>query len=146
MFFLFVFENVYCGHSLEASNRSTFNENQKHMLLQKSFFCENVCNGYSLEMTHWGLSIQYQQTMLLWRNEKIFITRDKRGIRKIFFLFLHVNICCGYSLEVPRGGTSNEYPQRMFLWTNKRNINNFWLKKCLIWSYVYTPLILVYEM
>ena len=27
------------------------------------------------------------------------ILPDKKGIEKVFFLFLHENICCGYALE-----------------------------------------------
>ena len=57
------------------------------------------------------------------------IAPDKRGINKIFFLFLHENIGCGYSLEVSRRDTSNEYPQHMFLWRNKKNYQNILVKK-----------------
>ena len=31
------------------------------------------------------------------------IAPDKRGILRVFFLFLQENICCGYSLEGPHG-------------------------------------------
>ena len=55
--------------------------------------------------------------------------------RLIFFLFLYKNIRCGYSSELPRRGNSDEYPQHMFWWKNKKNINTFWPKKQLNWSY-----------
>ena len=52
-----------------------------------------------------------------------------RGIRQIFFLFLHENICCGYSLEAPQRGASNEYPQHMFSWRNKKKYQHFLVEK-----------------
>ena len=36
------------------------------------------------------------------------IAPNKRGIRKIVFLFLHENICYGYSLEAPRHGETRK--------------------------------------
>ena len=68
-------------------------------------------------------------------NWPLFIAPDKRGIYKIFFLFLHKNIYCGYSLEAPQTGTSNEYPQHMFSWRNKKISVFFCWKNCRIWSY-----------
>ena len=71
-----------------------------------------------------------------------------KGIRSIFFLFLHKNICCGYSLEAPRRGASNEYPQHMFSWRNKKNINTFGLKKASyqeLWYILQHPMTLLVD-
>ena len=35
-----------------------------------------------------------------------------------------------YSLEAPQRRSSNVHSKHIFLWRNKKNINTFWLKKC----------------
>ena len=53
--------------------------------------------------------------MKLWRNCLLMCMAPvKKGMKKIFFLFIKENICYRYSLEAPWQGASNEYPQHMF--------------------------------
>ena len=63
------------------------------------------------------------------------IALDKMWYKINILLILPQNICSVYSLAVPHQSASNEYSKYMFLWRNRKNIDNFWLKKCLIWSY-----------
>ena len=51
---------------------------------------------------------------------------DKRGIGKIFFLFLHENIL--WVLIRSTWGASNEY-HNMFLWRNNKKKNQFLVEK-----------------
>ena len=95
--------------------------------------------NFSKSALHWSDICLYDTSQTndysLWQmsydNEYFIIASDKRGVRKLFFLFLHENICCGYSLEVPQKhlllvlirsalkkccGYSLEVPQKHMLW------------------------------
>ena len=91
----------------------------------------------------WGILFQYwgyygRKRHILWeiRNG---IAPDKVWYPRLLLLISPLNIHCGYSSEVSWWDASNEYHNICFLWRIKLTkyiCSNFWLKKCLILSYV----------
>ena len=57
---------------------------------------ENICCGYSLEVTCWGASNEYPQHMFSWRHKKMINTFGLKKTISLRAMLLYADICTGY--------------------------------------------------
>ena len=119
LFHLFLYENVCCGYSFEASLWG-FDKQICDLKIVIIFLpiIFNMCFGCSIEPSHWDGSFEYPQHMFDWEISCFDWLRNK----KTSFFVPSLNYRPGSLYDA-----SNEYPQ-LFL-RNRKEVSSFFLSK-----------------